>query len=102
MAEKEILSEHAVEIARIVGANVIIIEPGSGAGEKIRLLIPNLKRPKAYIPIEISKEILYRMTNEFFEEFSALEVIPVCADFTQDINLPEKILHRITGHKILF
>ena len=36
--EKNILQEHASEIAEWVGPQAIIIEPGSGNGEKFRLL----------------------------------------------------------------
>lgn len=87
-SETEILKNHALEIGRMIGENAVIVEPGSGAGDKIRFLLPYLIQPKAYVPIEISKEILLRMTEEFHEEFPQLRVIPVCGDFNQKIDLP--------------
>lgn len=87
-AETEILKNHASDICRMIGEGSIVVEPGSGAGDKIRFLLPHLVSPKAYVPIEISKEILLRMTEEFYEEFPSLKVIPVCADFNQEIELP--------------
>lgn len=87
-AETEILKTHAHDIATMIDSEVLIIEPGSGAGDKIRFLLPHLINPKGYVPIEISRDILLRMTEELHEEFPQLKVIPVCADFNQDIELP--------------
>lgn len=86
--ESEILKTFAGEIAGMIGSEALIIEPGSGAGEKIRHLLPHLFNPKAYVPIEISKEILFRMTEELKSEFPSLKVIPVNADFSTDLKLP--------------
>ena len=87
-AETEILKTFSSDITQLIGSEAIIVEPGSGAGDKIRYLLPYLLRPKAYVPIEISKEILLRMTDELHREFPQLRVIPVCADFSQDMELP--------------
>ena len=87
-AETEILKNHATDICHMIGESSVIVEPGSGAGDKIRFLLPHLINPKAYVPIEISKEILLRMTEELHKEFPQLKVIPVCADFNQPIELP--------------
>lgn len=90
-AESEILKTYASEIASLIGEEAIIIEPGSGAGDKIRFLLPYLSRLKAYVPIEISRDILVRMTQELRYEFSHLKVVPFVADFFQDIDLPNSI-----------
>lgn len=99
--ETEILKTHAKDISRLIGEDAVIVEPGSGSGEKIRLLLPQLKKPKGYVPIEISKEILLRMTDELHEEFPALKVSPVCADFNQDLELP-LTLDAETAKKVIF
>jgi len=90
-AETEILKTHSHEISTLIGREVIIIEPGSGAGDKIRYLLPHLVEPAGYVPIEISRDILLRMTEELHEEFPSLEVMPLCTDFNQDINLPQQL-----------
>lgn len=82
-AETEILKNHAREIAEQLGPEVVIIEPGSGAGEKIRHLLPYMFAPAAYVAIEISREILLRTVEELAHEFPALKVQPVCADFNE-------------------
>ncbi len=87
-AETEILRTYSSDISQMIGPEVLMIEPGSGAGDKIRYLIPHLENPKGYVPIEISKEILLRMTDELHDEFPDLKVIPVCADFSGEIELP--------------
>lgn len=87
-AETEILKTYSSEISKLIGPEAIIIEPGSGAGDKIRYLLPYLIKPRVYLPIEISRDILLRMTEELSNEFPQLKVMPVCADFSEDIVLP--------------
>ena len=86
--ESDILKSNAKDICQLIGEGSIIVEPGSGSGDKIRFLLQHLKMAKGYVPIEISREILLRMTEELHEEFPELKVSPVCADFNQDIELP--------------
>jgi dimethylhistidine N-methyltransferase len=100
-AENEILKDHAKEISRFIGREALIIEPGSGSGEKVRHLLKELVDPAGFVPIEISKDILLRMTEELDEEFPHLRVIPVCADFTQDIELPLSVDSQ-SGKKVVF
>lgn len=100
-AEKEILKTYANEMAGLLGDDALIIEPGSGSGEKIRYLIPHLLRPQGYVPVEISSEILWRMTQELNEEFPDLSVGPICADFTQSMDFP-LITDSGLGKKVIF
>jgi dimethylhistidine N-methyltransferase len=100
-AETEILTRHASEIAEFIGSEALIIEPGSGSGEKVRHLLRELVDPKGFVPIEISKDILLRMTEELDEEFPSLRVIPVCADFTQDLELPLSVGSH-SGKRVIF
>lgn len=100
-SEHEILKTNAIEMASLIGSDALIIEPGSGSGDKIRHLLKVLKNPKGYIPIEISREILLRMTEELHEEFPDLNTIPVCADFTLDLELPLSV-DAYSGKKVVF
>lgn len=86
--ENKILTENVQEMIELIGPDALVIEPGSGSGDKVRHLLRKLKNPKGYIPIEISRDILLKMTNELNDEFSELNIIPVCADFTGDLELP--------------
>jgi len=82
--EVRILNEFSAEMSELIGRNALIIEPGSGAGIKIRTLLKKLDQPLAYVPIEISSEILKRMTLELKEQFKDLQVLSVEADFWSD------------------
>ena len=100
-SEIEILDTYGEEMAALIGESALIIEPGSGAGEKVRHLLPKLIHPSGYVPMEISRDILLRMTDELHSEFPHLKVTPVCADFTGDIELPLTV-DSFSGKKIVF
>ena len=44
--------------------------------------------PAAYVPVDISRDPLAKAAADIATEFSDLEVLPVCADFTQPFDLP--------------
>ena len=77
------------EIADLVGPGACVIEFGSGSGLKTRKLLTGLDSPVAYVPVEISREHLLASAQALADEFLDLEVLPVCADFTQAFELPE-------------
>ena len=56
-SEMAILEARAAEIAQLVGVGGTLIELGSGASRKIRLLLDAL-RPRHYVGVDISRQIL--------------------------------------------
>lgn len=86
--ELAIMREHVGEMAARIGPGAMVIEPGSGAGEKIRLLVSALDKPVAYVPIEIARGHLEASAGALAEDFPALEVLPVWGDFTRDVDIP--------------
>jgi dimethylhistidine N-methyltransferase len=88
-AELEILRAHIAEIAQLAGAEAVVIEYGSGAGTKIRLLLSALDRPAAYVPIDISETQLARVAAELSAEHPTVMVQPVHADYSAPFRLPE-------------
>ena len=78
--EKAILRDYAAEIATHCGAGCVLIEPGSGNSEKVRLLL-NAMRPAAYVPVDISAEFLYEAAVKLGLEFPWLKIQAICADF---------------------
>jgi L-histidine Nalpha-methyltransferase len=86
--ETTLLSEIAPEIARIIGAHARIVELGSGAGVKVRLLLDALEQPAAYIAVDISKAALDEATRSLANERPELHVTPVLADYTRPFALP--------------
>jgi dimethylhistidine N-methyltransferase len=86
--EIDILDKHRAEIASQLGPNIELIGLGTGAGTKTRILIEALKRPAAYIPVDISEKQLRKSTAFFGKIFADLEILPVCADYLQPVVLP--------------
>jgi L-histidine Nalpha-methyltransferase len=86
--EIAILEENAEEIAAQLGAYCRIIEFGSGASRKARILLQAADRPAAYIAVDISREHLYEAAASLAEDFSEVPIIAVCADYTGRFALP--------------
>jgi dimethylhistidine N-methyltransferase len=91
--ELGIMRAHASEMAAALGPRVVLIEPGSGASLKTRLLLEALRAPRAYVPIDISREHLMATTRRLREDFPSLPVQPVCADFTRPLSLPTAVMN---------
>lgn len=85
--EMGILTEHRDAIAQAIGEHCVLIELGSGASRKIRLLLDILK-PAQYTAIDISRDFLVESTQNLADDFPWLEVHAVCADFSQILSLP--------------
>ncbi|HEY9112515.1 MAG TPA: L-histidine N(alpha)-methyltransferase [Rhodanobacteraceae bacterium] len=86
--ELSIMRDNIGTIAAALGPNVRLVEYGSGSSLKTRLLLRNLESPVAYVPVEISRSALAESVAGLEREFPAIEMLPVCADFTQPITLP--------------
>lgn len=89
--EQGIMQLHAAEMARHIGPDVALIEFGSGTSVKTRLLLDKLEQPAAYVAVDISREHLLDAAGLLARDYPALHIIPVCADFTQPIELPKQI-----------
>ena len=96
--ERSLYTEHADDIAEHCGKNCVLIEPGSGSSEKVRLLLEPLK-PNAYVPMDIAKEFLQRSAIKLGKEFSWLNVHAVCADFGNYDEVPEGLPE---GKRVIF
>lgn len=86
--ELAIMRDNIDAIAAALGPSVRLVEYGSGSGLKTRLLLGHLKAPVAYLPVEISHSALADSIADLAREFPGVEMLPVCADFTQPIELP--------------
>jgi dimethylhistidine N-methyltransferase len=87
--ECRILERHAGDIARLIGPSAQLVEFGSGAGLKIRLLLSALDDPTAYVPVDISRLHLMAAASSLAKDFPHLTIAPICADYTQPFDLPE-------------
>jgi L-histidine N-alpha-methyltransferase len=98
-SELALLEEHLPAIAAVVGPAARVIEPGSGAGRKTRMLLSALDRPAVYIPIDVSAEQLTATARELRAAFAGLEVLPIAGDYTQPLVLPPA---RHAGRSLVF
>ncbi|HEY0340907.1 MAG TPA: L-histidine N(alpha)-methyltransferase, partial [Steroidobacteraceae bacterium] len=87
--ETGILERHAQGIADRIGANALLVEFGSGASTKTRLLLDRLPDLAAYVPVDISRTHLMAAAQRIATAYPGLEVLPACADFTQAFALPK-------------
>ncbi len=82
-----ILSANAAEIARRVGTGSLLVEPGGGSCAKVHILLEGM-RPRAYVPMDISKDHLRLAAEELAIAFPWLEIHAACTDYTREMSLP--------------
>ena len=87
--ETDILRRRARAIAECIGPNAQLVEFGSGASTKTRLLLDELPDLAAYVPVDISRTHLMSAAQRITAAYPHLEVLPACADFTQPFALPK-------------
>src|SRR6202011_5205841 len=85
--EIAILDRFAADIAARIGPHCRLIELGSGASRKVRILLEALDRPAAYVPVDISREHLREAAAQLAADFPDLPVAAVCADYTRPFAL---------------
>lgn len=91
--ELSILEAKAGEIAASLAAGgpCRVVEPGAGSGTKSRLLLRALgpERCVAYVPVDIAGDHLEQMAAQLRGEHPWLRVVPIAADFSAGLSLPE-------------
>lgn len=97
--ERKILRENVSEIGRYLGEEVVLIEPGSGSSDKTRILLDKLDNITSYIPIDISGDYIFNVADRLHREYPEVEIIPLQADYTHTIELPEI---ESGGRKVVF
>jgi dimethylhistidine N-methyltransferase len=80
--ETELLAKIASELAARVPKDAVLIEYGSGASAKTRLLLDAAPQLGAYAPIDISATALEAAAAAIRRDYPALLVEPLARDFT--------------------
>ena len=86
--EAGIMRDHIGEMAALFGPNCLLIEYGSGSSTKTRILLDHLPHLAGYVPMDISREHLHQTAEELSESYPHLDILPLCADYTADFDLP--------------
>lgn len=95
-AEADVLNTHRDDIVDAFGPNVRLVELGSGAARKTRILLDVLTKRQAeveYVPVDVDAGMLERSARELHNEYANLRVRPVSSDFTQ----PSRALAAASG-----
>ena len=89
--ETRILRERAAEVAADAAPENVLIEFGSGSSTKTELLLAELSRLYAYVPVDISPTALSDARARIGKRFPDVRVLPVCGDFSRALALPPEI-----------
>jgi dimethylhistidine N-methyltransferase len=84
--ELAMLEAAAPDMAQRAGAGTAVVEYGTGAGRKTRVLVRALQ-PRTYVAVDISGEQLRAAIASLATEFSRVHMIAVCADYTRALPL---------------
>lgn len=93
-AELDVLRRHVGALAAHVPEGAALIELGSGASTKTRILLDELDEIAAYVPVDVSEDFLQEVATDLDRAYPALEVTPVTGDFLSPLALPEAVDER--------
>ena len=86
--EAGIMADNVEEMAAVFGPDVLLVEYGSGSSTKTRILLDHLPDLAGYVPMDISRDHLYRTAESLASAYPNLDILPLCADYTQSFTLP--------------
>ena len=87
--EIRIMRANMGEMVEKVGPGALLIEYGSGTSEKTRLLLNAHPSLAGYVPIDIACLHVTEAAEAIQQEHPDLRVEPLCADYTEDFELPD-------------
>ena len=96
--EMGILRNCVAELVEHIGPDCLLVELGSGASKKVRLLLEQL-RPSSYLGVDISKEFLLSSTKTLASDYPWLDVHAACVDFSHTLDIPHC---KTFGQKVAF
>ena len=92
--ETALLVDIAPELAAFVADGAALVEFGSGASAKTRLILDASPQIDVYIPIDISEVALSHAAETIRADYRGLEVTPLVGDFTRVLELPSAVRSR--------
>lgn len=95
--ELALMQAKAGEMAGVIPAGATLVEFGSGASTKTRLLLDAAPQLATYAPIDISSSALDEAAAAIKRDYPNLEVAPLVEDFTKALALPKAAAHPRVG-----
>lgn len=89
--ETGILRDHAHELSGLVSAGGALVEFGSGASVKTRILLENGPHIGTYVPIDISADFLNATAADLRQRYPSMSVVPVVGDFLNPVSMPDDL-----------
>ena len=89
--EASLLRQVAPDWAARFGPRAVLVEYGSGASEKTRIVLDAARDLAAYAPIDISREALAAAARRIEAAYPGLKVAPLVGDFLHLSALPDGI-----------
>jgi dimethylhistidine N-methyltransferase len=89
-AETGLLKKIAPQIAASIADGAALVEFGSGASEKTRLILDAAPHIAVYVPIDISATALNKAAQSLRRKYPKLVVAPQVGDFTRVLSLPKQ------------
>src|ERR1700741_3808337 len=84
----------AAEIAATIAPGTALVEFGSGASVKTRILLDAAPQLAAYVPVDISPDALDEAAQAIRRDYPGLTVAPLAEDFTTALSLPPEVAGR--------
>ncbi|WP_343206085.1 L-histidine N(alpha)-methyltransferase [Rhodanobacter sp. MP7CTX1] len=88
--ELALLAMIAPSLADGIPEAATLVELGSGASEKTRLLLDSAPQISSYVPVDISSDALEQARLRLAVDYERLEILPLVADFTKSLVLPRQ------------
>jgi len=86
--ELGIMNASVHQMAEAIGGHATLVEFGSGVGLKTQKLLDALIDPTGVVLVDISRSALEDSAHKLADRYVDMEVIAVCADYTQPLRLP--------------
>ena len=102
-SESEVLTRNAGEIVSHFGPNPRVVELGSGAARKTRILLDRLiaRQPALeYVPVDVDAKMLERSARELLLDYRSLRITAVCSNFIRP-SIPLGVLPRREGRTVV-
>src|ERR1700680_548162 len=92
--ETALLAGIAPELAAFVADGAALVEFGSGASAKTRLILDASPQIDLYVPIDISETAFSHAAETIRADYRNLKVMPLVEDFTRALQLPSAVRSR--------